>query len=231
MQHPGGYFSSNEDDHSALLEAFPMPLPLDEPAAENNIKYDAEDVRQPENIAPYHGSSQFNPAYGEPFAYPDPLQVGSISGPHLQDLDKQGRSDQMKLTFIMDRHPGAGSASKQSTATSLGSSMFPGNAMSTPTHVQDFAGFPSVPETQIVREAAISMPAALVPSQTNKRMQACSACGIVFTMKSKALYHLYVKHPESAPAKVYPCSRCDNAFLRKSDMVSTLRDQEFTYSL
>jgi hypothetical protein len=215
MQHSNGYFESNEDDHSALLAAFPMPLPLDEPAS--NMKYESDEMRTPDQMASFQGGHQFNSAYSNQFSYHDPLHASNVNGSHLQDFDKQGRSDQMKLTFIMD---GAGSASKTSAATTLSNPALESNVSTAPTHVQEFVSdFPSLSDAQSIPAPSLAAPAALVPSDSNKRMQACSACGVVFAMKSKALYHLYVHHPESAPPKVYPCSRCENAFLRKSDMV------------
>lgn len=228
MQHGSGYFAASEDDHSALLAAFPIPLPLEDTSAPSGTKYEPEETRhQPDAVAPFPSTNQFSANLAHQFTYHDPLQAGSLSGQHLPDFDKQGRNDQMKLTFIMDA---AESASKKASAAAAAGAMpsnqvFPPSASATPTHVQDFAAFPALPPPQAASCSVggqASMAVALVPSHTNKRMQACSACDIVFAMKSKALYHLYVHHPESAPAKVYPCTRCENAFLRKSDMVSIL---------
>eukprot|EP00173_Palmaria_palmata_P000152 Plantae.Rhodophyta-Palmaria_palmata.ctg10702.p1 GENE.Plantae.Rhodophyta-Palmaria_palmata.ctg10702~~Plantae.Rhodophyta-Palmaria_palmata.ctg10702.p1 ORF type:complete len:200 (+),score=7.06 Plantae.Rhodophyta-Palmaria_palmata.ctg10702:25-600(+) len=66
--------------------------------------------------------------------------------------------------------------------------------------------------------STVTEPASLVQNCSNKRMQSCSACGLDFSMKSKALYHMYMHHPQAVPSKVYPCSSCENAFARKSDM-------------
>jgi hypothetical protein len=209
MQQSGGYFVSSEDDHGSLLASFSLPLSIEDDATAHHVV----------PFSSGHEVKYFSSSLNGHSNYYDPLQSSQLSGAQLHDLDKQeqGKSDHMKLTFIMDT--AADSSNRTSTST-LSSSPGLLSSAATPASVQDVdGGLPSPSTAPARRASALPVPAILVPGHSNKRMQACSACGLVFAMKSKALFHLYTQHPESAPAKVYPCTSCDNAFLRKSDMV------------
>lgn len=201
-------FVSGEDDHGGFLsETFPIPLPIsidDGQTTDSGSQYE-------------HGS--YNTHHRGHDVYHDPLQPVNFSGVQLQELDKQSRSDQMKLTFIMDTVASEVTAASSSPAPIV-NPLPPISSVLMSAAKGNHVGFDSHPVVPRPIPPTSKLPATLVPSQANKRIQACSSCGLVFAVKSKALFHLYTEHPEAAPGKVYPCSSCDNAFLRKSDMVS-----------
>lgn len=255
MQSSGSYFATGADDvQESLLSTFALPLSMEDDAEAGSAPASAADSLSLNGIEYIMGGGQYGSSYPGAYNYHDPFQNSLISG-QFHDYEKDKRSDQMKLTFIMDSGISGSRAAFMGTAgvnvpmtltdipvprtENFLASLFPLQSMSTGlTHPLSAPLFSSLPSLSMpisvplsapltvpraLSNSTVTEPASLVQNCSNKRMQSCSACGLDFSMKSKALYHMYMHHPQAVPSKVYPCSSCENAFARKSDMVICLQ--------
>lgn len=255
MQSSRHYFATGADDvQGSLLSTFALPLSMEDDPEAGSAPTSAVDSSSLNGIESLMGGGQYGSAFPGAYNYPDPLQNSLVSG-QFHDYEKDKRSDQMKLTFIMDSGVSGSRAAFMGAADvtvpispadipvpkteNFLASLFPPQSMSTglphPLSAHLPSSLPSLsmemyvplsaPLTvpRVLSNSTVTEPASLVPNRSNKRMQSCSACSLDFSMKSKALYHMYMQHPQAAPSKVYPCSSCENAFARKSDMVTCLQ--------
>lgn len=224
MQSSGSFFTTVQDDvQGSLLSTFALPLSMEDDPGVGSAVTSAADSASLNGMESFMGGGQYGTSYPGAYNYHDPLQAAMISA-QFHDFEKEKRNDQMKLTFIMDSGASGSRGPAELRTTGASSPITPSAAIVKSENITASLFpvqplLPLLPSHPAPISPITSEPATLVTSQSNKRMQSCSACGQVFSIKSKALYHLYMQHPQSAPAKVFPCTSCENAFARKSDMV------------